>query len=88
MSPGSSVANSDTMAIVLATGKIMSLVLESCMISPSSRDWIRRPDAPGGKSSGVTTIGPTGPVPSKFLPSVHWLDLRWKSRSEPSLKAV
>ena len=74
--------------MVLAVEKIMSEVLESCMVSPLTRVMMRRPEAPGGSSSAVTTQGPSGPVPSKFLPGVHCEVLRWKSRTETSLKSV
>ena len=33
----------------------------------------------------VNAWGPKAPVPSKFLPSVHWLPLNCQSRTEPSL---
>src|SRR5262245_61188877 len=88
MSPGSSVMNSDRYSIVLAVEKIMSDVLESCRVSPLTRVLIRRPEAPGGSSSEVTTQGPSGPVPSKFLPGVDCEVLRWKSRTDTSLKSV
>ena len=58
------------------------------MVSPLTRVMMRRPAAPGGSSSAVTTQGPSGPVPSKFLPGVHCEVLRWKSRTETSLKSV
>ena len=80
--------NSDRVAMMLATVKIMSSVFESCIVSPLTRVVIRSPDAPGGSSSGVTTTGPNGPVPSKFLPGVHCDVLRWYSRTETSLKSV
>src|SRR6202008_3706759 len=88
MSPGSSVMNSERYSMVLAVEKIMSDVLESCMVSPLTRVVMRRPAAPGGSSSAVTIHGPSGPVPSKFLPGVHCDVLRWKSRTETSLKRV
>ena len=70
-SPGSSVSTSASSAIVSATLKIMSLVFASCITCPFRRAWMRRPAAPGGSSSAVTSTGPKPPVPSKFLPIVH-----------------
>ena len=55
----------------------MSAVLASCMTCPFRRLWMRRPVAPGGSSSGVTSQGPSGPVASKFLPIVHCVLRRW-----------
>ena len=75
-SPGASVMNSDNRAMIRAVGKIMSLVFESCITLPLTRVMMRSPAAPAGSASAVTTHGPSGPVPSKFLPGVHWAVLR------------
>ena len=39
-------------------------------------------------SSGVTTSGPMGMLPSKFLPGVHWVPARCQSRAEASFSTV
>ena len=86
MSPGSSVITSEISLTRVATSKIRSSMLPSCMVSPLSRERMYRPAAPGGSSSAVTISGPKEPERSKFLPMAHWLDLNWKSRTEPSLQ--
>jgi uroporphyrin-III C-methyltransferase/precorrin-2 dehydrogenase/sirohydrochlorin ferrochelatase len=76
ISPASSVMNSESKAMVLATEKIISEVLDCCSVSPLTRVMMLRPDAPGGSASAVTTNGPVGPVASKFLPGIHCEVLR------------
>ena len=39
-------------------------------------------------SSGVTSSGPIGIVPSKFLPAVHWVAARCHSRAVPSMQTT
>ena len=39
-------------------------------------------------SSGVTTSGPMGMLPSKFFPGVHWVPARCQSRADASLSTV
>ena len=36
----------------------------------------------------VTTSGPRGMLPSKFLPAVHWLAARCQSRADASLSTT
>ena len=47
------------------------------MTCPLRRDSIFSPDAPAGTSAAGTIHGPKAPVPSKFLPIVHCVLLRW-----------
>ncbi len=70
-SPGSSVMHSVSSVSVSATSQIMSVVVASCITVPFRRLWMRRPAAPAGSASAVTSTGPKPPVPSKFLPMVH-----------------
>src|SRR3569833_267430 len=58
-SPGSSVMISLRISMVRGTSKIMSDVLDCCMVLPLSRLLMLRPLAPGGSSSGVTRNGPS-----------------------------
>ena len=74
-SPGSSVIASDRIATSSLTGKIMSSVVADWTISPFRRVSSFRPAPPAGNSSAVTSVGPKGPVSSKFLPTVHCGDL-------------
>ena len=39
-------------------------------------------------SSVVTTSGPIGMLPSKFLPAVHWVPARCQSRADASLSTT
>ena len=76
-SPGSSVMASDRIVIRVATSKIMSDVLPSCMSAPFTLEVMRSPAAPGGNASASIRSGPKPPVRSKFLPMVHCVDFRW-----------
>ena len=76
---------SEMYAIVVATSKSRSLVLESCMTSPSTRQRIGRPLPPAGNSSGVTSHGPNGVVDSKVFPDKNWVVRRCQSRTVTSL---
>ncbi len=85
-SPGSRVMASLMVTMSEATSNTMSLVLADCTVWPLRRVSSRRPRAPGGSSSAVTSQGPKAPVRSKFLPMVHCGVLNWYSRTLPSLK--
>ena len=70
-SPGSSVKPREQNASSSATPKTISVVDESCTISPFTR--VRSASACGsGISSAVTTTGPSGQKLSKLLPRTHW----------------
>ena len=76
--------NDERYSIVRGMSKIICAVLADCMTSPLSVvvSWI----ADASSSSVVTTSGPIGMVPSKFLPGVHCEAARCHSRAEPSLR--
>ena len=63
--------------------KIICEVRADCITSPLSTVVRRASDT--STSSGVTSSGPIGIVPSKFLPAVHWLAARCHSRAVPSM---
>ena len=88
-SPGSSVMNSDSSAMMRAlekdhiggVGILHDLAIDA------------RHDAQAGSARRQLVGGhdprpQAGPVASKFLPAVHCELLRWKSRTETSLKSV
>ncbi|MNR50997.1 hypothetical protein D3C85_1706000 [compost metagenome] len=87
-SPASSVIASLSVAIRVATSKIMSLVLADCTTWPFRRVSSCKPLPPAGSSSAVTSSGPNAPVSSKFFPTVHCGDLNWYSRTEASLNSA
>jgi len=70
------VAQAPAAAVKPLTGVRFLPVVPSCRVLPFSRHLIFSPWAPLGSSSGVTSQGPKGPVPSKFLPMVHCAVLR------------
>ena len=53
-------------------------VRADCMTVPLSVELMAR--SLTSTSSVVTTSGPIGMLPSKFLPAVHWLAARCQSR--------
>ena len=85
--PGISVMSFDAQQISSALLKIWSAVLESCIVSPFSRDVIRSLST-SPASFGVTIIGPIGQNVSNDLPFTHWLQKRCQCREETSFETA
>src|SRR6516164_4489687 len=68
-----------------AAGTLTSIceVRADCITVPLSVELMARSLA--STSSVVTTSGPIGMLPTKFLPAVHWVAARCQSRQEASL---
>ncbi len=65
----------------------MSAVLESCHVSPLTRELIAR-FAGSPISSRVTIAGPSGAKPSEPFARSHCRSSRWRSRAVMSLRIV
>src|SRR5271154_4088250 len=87
--PGRRVVEPERKAMRVGTLKIMSAVLESCMVWLLMRVLIWR-ELGLGISSGVTMAGPRGQKVSKVLPRHHWEPPHCfcQSRAETSLAQV
>ena len=85
-SPGTSVVNEEKYSTALGTSTISCAVRADCMISPFS--LVVRATSDTSTSSVVTTSGPIGMLPSKFLPGVHWVPARCQSRAEASFSTT
>ena len=85
-SPGRSRVNDEKNSIALGTSTIIWDVRADCMTWPFS--VVVRAASETSTSSGVTSSGPIGMVPSKFLPAVHCVAARCQSRAEASLSTT
>ena len=70
----------------LGTSTSIWLVRACCMTWPLST--VLRATSVTSASSGVTTSGPMGMLPSKFFPGVHWVPARCQSRADASFSTV
>ena len=68
----------------MATSKIMSRVLPSCLSCPFTVERTDRAEV----SSSVSIHGPIGHAPSNPLARAHWPSVRWASRAVRSFAAV
>jgi hypothetical protein len=71
MSPGLSVVNDEKNSTARGTSMIIWEVLADCITWPFS--VVVNAASAISTSSGVISSGPTGMLPSKFLPAVHWV---------------
>ncbi len=78
--------NEEKNSIALGTSTIICEVFADCMTSPFS--VVVSATSEMSSSSVVTRSGPTGMVPSKFLPAVHWVAARCHSRALASLSTT
>ena len=85
-SPGRRVVNEEKNSTALGTSTSIWLVRACCMTWPLS--VVVRATSATSASSGVTTSGPMGMLPSKFFPGVHWVPARCQSRADASLSTV
>ena len=82
-SPGARRVNEEKNSTALGTSTSICEVRADCMTWPLSVELMAR--SVTSTSSGVTTSGPIGMLPSKFLPAVHWVAARCQSRADASL---
>jgi hypothetical protein len=85
-SPGTSRVNDEKNSTALGTSTSICEVRAACMTCPLSLELMAR--SVTSSSSGVTTSGPMGMLPSKFLPAVHWLPARCQSRADASFSTT
>ena len=85
-SPGTSRVNEEKNSTALGTSTSISEVRADCMTWPFSVELMARSET--SSSSVVTTSGPMGMLPSKFLPAVHWLAARCQSRADASFRTT
>lgn len=71
-SPGDNVKTSLSSETNVSTSKTMAVIGACWTTSPFRRVVRSSPLQPGGSASVVTKAGPKTPVPSKFLPVVHY----------------
>src|SRR5215470_16507904 len=82
-SPGARRVNEEKNSTALGTSTSICEVRADCMTWPLSVELMAR--SLTSTSSVVTTSGPIGMLPSKFLPAVHWVAARCQSRADASL---
>jgi hypothetical protein len=82
-SPGARRVNDEKNSIAAGTLTSIWEVRADCITVPLSVELMAR--SLTSTSSVVTTSGPIGMLPAKFLPAVHWVAARCQSRQEASL---
>ena len=85
-SPGISRVKEEKNSTALGTSTIICEVRADCMTVPFS--VVVSATSVTSASSAVTTSGPIGMLPSKFLPAVHCVPARCHSRAEASFSTT